>query len=32
MPARIGEEVTLGRFERAGPDTVEFQSAITNPE
>ena len=30
--ARIGEEVTLKRYERTGPDTVEFQPASTNAE
>ena len=30
--ARIGDEVTLKRYERTGPDTVEFQPASTNPE
>ena len=30
--ARIGEEVTLKRFQRTGPHTVEFQPASTNPE
>ena len=30
--ARIGNEVTLKRYERTGPDTVEFQPASTNPE
>ena len=30
--ARIGEEVTLKRFQRTGADTVEFQPESTNPE
>ena len=30
--ARIGEEVTLKRFERTGEHTVEFQPESTNPE
>ena len=30
--ARIGEEVTLKRYERTGPDTVEFQPESTNPQ
>ena len=29
--ARIGEEVTLNRYERTGPHTVEFQPASTDP-
>ena len=29
--ARIGEEVTLKRYERTGPHTVEFQPASTDP-
>ena len=30
--ARIGKEVTLKRYQRIGPHTVEFQPASTNPE
>lgn len=30
--ARIGDEVTLKRYERTGPDTVELQPTSTNPE
>ena len=30
--ARIGEEVTLKRYEQIGPHTVEFQPESTNPE
>ena len=30
--ARIGEEVTLKRYERTGAHTVEFQPESTNPE
>ena len=30
--ARIGEEVTLKRYEQTGPHTVEFQPESTNPE
>ena len=30
--ARIGDEVTLKRFQRTGPHTIEFQPESTNPE
>lgn len=30
--ARIGEEVTLKRYQRTGPHTVEFQPESTNPD
>ena len=30
--ARIGEEVTLKRYERTGPHALEFQPESTNPE
>ena len=30
--ARIGDAVTLKRYQRTGPDTVEFQPESTNPD
>ena len=30
--ARLGDEVTLRRYARTGPDAMEFQPASTNPE
>ena len=30
--ARIGDEVALKRFQRTGPDTVEFQPESSNPD